>query len=639
MLETRHARRFRLIAIVVVTLVAACGEDAPPEQTRLATPTLTGTATYDDTIAPGPVTSKGTSGLPRTASNSSGTNQYAVDLSELTGPYALRWVGSDRNDQQVFLYSVATQAGVANVTPLTTLLVAQLMGQDPAAAYAAFGAQGAELVSDEQMRAAQAKVTAYLSDALGVTVQSGDASFITSTFDAVPGDPMFETMQAIDAALVANGSTFDALIQQVASLARLCIEEKILIDVAGAQREFCPATKSADRDEADGSIIDYVFSAPTNDTLTVRVRGDEILSGEYVSAGLVYSCSGAGCGSIVLGTPASDQTRSLSFESAAFGGDAGGAVLNGVLGGAIPGVQLPVLPCTNNKYFVILEDRSVIAQCVDTFDPINVGGTLNGSRGAAPSRAVYAFGNSSGVDPTYPQVELVMDGNETVLSVYFFRYDPETFIPSIRFACEREACNGITLGPVTVNTDLGPEFPVLVRDVTFADTLLSGMTDSGAPTNTTATLEASFTTVYYVDPNMPLSFPPLEDCDPASTPVSVDVHSGPFNFCSAEVNRWASLPNDTDLKLDTVDDRTFAPLEVILRGETVLSVAYNSPVNQSFRCDLDCEGVTVSPPDDLGRRTVTFSGTVLLEAQSFPRPGTRTATLTGGPIVYPPVTP
>jgi hypothetical protein len=44
----------------------------------------------------------------------------------------------------------------------------------------------------------------------------------------------------------------------------------------------------------------------------------------------------------------------------------------------------------------------------------------------------------------------------------------------------------------------------------------------------------------------------------------------------------------------------------------------------------------VSLPDDLGRRTLTFTDTVLHEVQSFPLPGTRTTTLNGGPIVFPP---
>lgn len=628
-------RRFGPIMLALAILLTGCGEDAPPAQTTIATPTLAGTAAYDDRVTAGPVTAKGTAGLPRTASNSSGTNRYSVDLSQLTGPYALRWIGPDKNDRQVFLYSVATQAGTANVTPLTTLLFAQLMGQEPTAAYAAFGANGTEMVTDEKIRAAQAKVTAYLRDVLGVAVRSGEASFITSPFNAAAGDPMFETIQAIDAVLAANGSTLTTLAQQVASLARLCIEEKVVIDVAGVQREFCPATKTANREDADNSIIDYVFSAPTNDTLTVKVRGDEILNAEYANAGVTYSCSGSACGGIALGVLASDQTRSLNFSAAVLTGATDSVTVNGVLTGAIPGVELPVLPCTTNKFFVILEDNTVIAQCVDAFDPLNVGGTINTSRGATPSRATYVFADTSGADPAFPQVELVTDGNDSIVSVYFFQYDPATLIPTIRFACEGDACNGITLGPVTVNTDLGPDMPVLVRNVSFANTILSGMTETGAPTNTTATLKASFTTVYFVDPNTPLVFPPLAACNPTSDTVSINVLSGPFNFCSAEATRLASVPSDAGLKLEMFDDQSFAPIEVILRAGSVVSVTYNSPVSQMFRCDVACTGVTVSLPDNLGRRSVTFAGTVLHEVQSFPLPGTRTATFTSGPVVFP----
>lgn len=100
-----------------------------------------------------------------------------------------------------------------------------------------------------------------------------------------------------------------------------------------------------------------------------------------------------------------------------------------------------------------------------------------------------------------------------------------------------------------------------------------------------------------------------------------------------------AVPADADLKLEMVDNQSFAPIEVMLRAGSVVSVTYNSPVSQAFRCDADCDGVSVSLPDDLGRRTVTFTDTVLHEVQSFPLPGARTATLSSGPIVFPPVTP
>jgi hypothetical protein len=640
MLETRHARRCAsIITVAFVMLLAGCGEeDPPPPQAKAATLELTGTAMYDDTVMASGVTAKGIAGLPRTANNSSGTNQYSVDLSQLTGPYALHTMGSGRNGQQAVLYSVATQAGVANVTPLTTLLFAQLMGEDPETAYAAFGASGPELVTDAKIRAAQAKVTAYLQGVLGVTVRSGDASFITSTFNATPGDPMFDTIQALHAVLTANGMTLTALAAQIAALARLCIEEKLLIEVGGAQREFCPATKTAEREEDDNSIIDYVFTAPTREKLTVKVRGDEILSGEYLNAGATYSCSGAAC-AITLGAPTGDETRSLSFSATELTGAGGKALLSGVLMGAIPGLELPVLPCNTNKYFVIFEDNTVIAQCVDVKDPFSLGGTTNIERGEVPSRAVYAFSDMSGANPAYPQVQVVTDGNDSVLSVYFYQYDPVTFVENLRFACQGSECNGITLGPVTVNTDLGPDTPVLVRNVTFANTILSGMTETGAPTHTTARLKASFTTVYFTNSSEPLKFPPLVECMPGSAAVSIAVLSRSFNFCSAEAHRLASA-QDTDVRLEIYDERDFVPIVIVLRGESVVSVRYNANrVNQDFSCDADCTGVTVSAPDGLGRRSVTFADTLLHEVQSFPLPGTRTVTLSSGPIVFPAVTP
>jgi hypothetical protein len=638
MFEIARATRSGPIAglwLASAFLLAACGSEGPPEQTRTEPPALTGTATYGATIVTGAVSGKGASGPLRTASNSTGTNQYTISLLELTAPYALRWAGSDDRDQQVFLYTVATQPGVANITPLTTLLIAQLLGQDPAAAYAAFNASGGvrtETITDANIQAAQTKVTAYLQDVLGVQVKSGAASFVTSAFKAAAGDPMFDTLQALDAKLVSSGSNLATLAADVAALARLCIEEKISITVSGQQKELCPATKSANPEEADSSILSYVFKSPANDTLTVKVRGDAVLSGEYVtSAGQSFACSSVACGGIALGAPVSDLTRSITFNNA----DLAGAVLSGTLAGAIPGVALPVLPCDSNKFFVVLEDRTVIADCVDAFDPLGLGGTLNGLRGAAPSRAVYTFSSSSGANPAFPQVELVTDGNDSVVSVYFFQYDPATFIPSMRFACQGSACNGITLGPVTTNTDLGPNTPVLVRNVSFDNTVLAGLNEDGSPTDISASLKASFKTVYYADPFAPLVFPPQVSCASEGDTIAISVLSGPFNFCSSQSNRFATAQENGGLLLSTVDDGTFAPIEIVLRAGAVVQVTYNSPVNQQFSCSTDCTGVTVSAPNEQGHRTVTFEATTLRETQSFPLPGARTAVLSSGPLAFP----
>jgi hypothetical protein len=622
MFVLRHA------LIATLLLLAACGSDDPPTQTTADSPTLSGTATYDETIAPGDVNGKGASGPLRTAANSSGTNQYSISLAQLTAPYMLRYSSGTRDGQQVYLYSVATQSGVANITPLTTLLIAQLTGQNPETAYNAFGAQTS--VTDAQLQTAQAKVSTYLQTSLGITVQSATSSFITTPFKTVAGDPMFETLLALDNKLASTGTTLGNLSGQIAARASLCLAEKLDITLDGVATELCPAAKTATPEDDAPTILDYVFTDSVGNKLTLKIQNDTVLSASYVTpSGGEYSCTDAACGTISLGTPNSDLTRSITFTNVQWGG----AVVNGTVVGAIPGIALPILPCSNNRFFMIFPDRSVIADCVDVADPLALGGTINSSRGAEPSRATYTFVNSA--KPTLPQVQVVTDANDSIVSVYFFQYDPDTFEQITQYHCMLAECNGITLGAVTKNTDLGPENPVLIRNVTFDGTVLAGLNPAGIPINATATLKASFTTVYYVDPNAPLVFPPLMPCAGGYDTIAIDVLSGPFNFCSPPGSLLASDLGNGDLDYLINDDVGYS-ITVHVRAGALAGIDYVSPVNQTFRCEVDCTGVALSGPDGPGNRTVTFTHVVLHELQDFPRPGPRTAILNSGSLTFSP---
>lgn|GEM_PF-3367921 len=621
-------------------LLVACGGGGPAPQVRTEPPTLSGTATYDETVSANEVGVKGTIGIPRTASNSTGTNQFRVSLEALSGPYMLRFIGIDNRGAQVFLYGLATKAGVSNVTPLTMLLAAQLLGQDPAEAFAAFGASGGprtELVTDENISDAQEIVVAYLQDVLGITVTSGTSSFVTTPFSATPGDAMFDTIKALDDRLAADGVSVATLARQIASVAALCIREKIVVNIGGQSRDFCPASKSATPEEAAPSIIDYVFQDLLDSTLTVKVTGDEVLSGRYVTAsGSSFACEGTACGGIALGSANEDRTRTLSFANSDLAGATGPAVLNGALLGAIPGIALPILPCDNNRYHVILEDRIVIGDCVDAVDPLNFGGTLALIFGAEPPRGRYRFINSGSTHPNRPSVEMVTDANTSVLSVYFSTIDPNTSEPDLRYVCQGAGCNGIVLGLLTESDVQGPGLPVFVRDITFDNTVLREITADGAATGMVATLEAAFTTVYFADPSSNMRFPSLSSCQPGTDAVSIapDI-AGAFNFCSDPIERRAFDLGDDTLQLLATNDLQ-EPITIDLHAGAIVRVSYrNFQVNQRYICSIDCAGVIVSPPAADGTRTVQLDGTVLHEEQTFPLPGPRTLTLNSGDLVFP----
>jgi hypothetical protein len=241
--------------------------------------------------------------------------------------------------------------------------------------------------------------------------------------------------------------------------------------------------------------------------------------------------------------------------------------------------------------------------------------------------------------PERPKVEVVTDANDTIVSIVFTLLD-ENFFPTVQYYCMRGACNGVTLGPVTVNTDLDPSLPLLIRRVTFDNTTFTGLNPDGTPTNTSATLKSSCTTVYFTSPDIEQRFPELMDCTPGVDAVRIEVPSGPFNFCTdAAMRSTFQVPDSEQIDLLMRDELSGNTLSVRILDGAVASIVYNSPVSQQYRCDANCIGVTVSAADANGERTVTFTGKVLYESQSFPVPGERTVTLNGGPLAFPPLLP
>jgi hypothetical protein len=635
----RLDRWLAALPLAAMLVVGGC-EDQPTATDRPENPTLSGTSTYDQTVEPGDVSAKGLSGPLRTSANSSGTNQYTVDVSQLKAPYILKYSGGDKAGNSQVLFTVALQPGVANIDPLTTLLVAQLFGQDPTASFNGFAAVGAGLNST-QLSQAQAKISQYLQDVLGVAIVPPSGDWITSPFKAAKGDATFDSIANIESQLTVKKLTFFQLTSQIATAAGFCLKEDVAVNAAGVKKDFCPASKSATPQDVDHpDILTYQFTSALNEILTIKVNGSTVTSGAYTASdGTVYSCQTTGCVGIAASALAADGTRVFTLTQATLDAKAAKAVLNGSLTGAVPNVVLPVLPCNDNKFYLILPDRTVQAACVPPTDPLSLGGTLSATVGAVPSRATYAFYDVNGTANAYTQVDLTMDADNNVVQVFAYTYDPNTGTASDQFYCQLADCANITLGPVTVNTDLGPDNPVEIRTISFADTPMAGLDESG-PTGLTAKLEGSFVMVYYVDPNNPLLFPALADCMAGSITLTLNAGSNSFNFCSAAANRGAYTLTGGGLNFSLVDDSYYSPINVFTDASgKVTHASYSSTVSETYMCLNDCSGITVSAPAPDGSRTVTFDGAVLHEAlyiePTFYLKGPRTMTLNGPSVSFP----
>lgn len=629
-------------------LLGSCGGGGgPPDQDGPASrPDVTGTAVAGSVVVTErfgiEATAKGAAGLQRMSNNARGSSDYALSVSELTAPYVLSALVVNEFTYE-YVYGVALAPGPANITPLTSLLVAQLFGQDPAAVFSGFGpAAGTNLtrVTPESVVIAQRQLKGFLQEELGVTVPAEAGDLITAPFRPVAGDPMFDAISAVVSKLAADGVTQQAFSDRVAAAARLCLTERIGIEIGAQTTDFCPQSKSATPRAGDETLLDYLFVDRLGNQLKIAVRGDAVLNTRYDVAGAStsFQCSGAGCSGIQLGPVAADLSRSFSFGPSTLQGASGAAVLAGTLTGAIPGVVVPVLPCDNNRFTLVLPDRSVVAKCVDP-DPLGfgIGGTLNSLVGVAPSRATYRFVDTSIPDNTLPQLSVLTDANDRVISVEFTDNEPDTYTPRRRFVCKLDACNGVSLGAVTVNVDvLGPDYPVLLRTITFEGTLLAGYTADGEATGTTATLRASVVTAYLAD--VLLSYRAPGACA-VGLSIAATASAASFNACPQPAGDAFVLPGSGDILLTAGNYETDV-VQVVLRDGMVASASFAlMDVPGVFICSGGCAGITVSAPDPSGARTLRFDDALLHEQFFGPVEGPRSLSLNGGVVNLAPQVP
>lgn len=199
-----HSRIRVGLALATTALLglAACGggSDSTPVTTTFSGTAATGAALANATVS---ITCASGSGSTNTSTDGS----YTKDLTGITLPCALKAASSDGT---TVLYSVtsATATGsntqVANITPLTQLLVASLAGAEPAAFFDGFSASTASSVTDSAINTAQTAVLNTLSEA-GIDVSGLSATSLVSGA-LVPGS----TANAYDVALEALGAKLES---------------------------------------------------------------------------------------------------------------------------------------------------------------------------------------------------------------------------------------------------------------------------------------------------------------------------------------------------------------------------------------------------------------------------------------------
>lgn len=204
---------------VATLLLSACGggggsgEAPPPAAAQLI---VSGTAAVGAPLTGAEIEVKCATGTGSTSTDAQGV--YAVSIAGGSAPCLVKasagTIGAGGAANTDTLLGVTDAAGKANVTPLTQLILAQALGQEPGAAFAA------SLPNDKlalaQLDAAWSSVKTSLRN-FGIDVAGLDGNPVGAPFTADSAtDPLDQSLEALKSRLEATGSTLAALTQALA---------------------------------------------------------------------------------------------------------------------------------------------------------------------------------------------------------------------------------------------------------------------------------------------------------------------------------------------------------------------------------------------------------------------------------------
>lgn len=191
--------RFTLLASAVAILVSACGGGSG-DTAPASSVTLSGNAATGLAMAGASVQIKCATGTATATTIASGF--YTSTLSNAALPCVLKVTSADG---QTTLHSVAAGSGggtvVANLTPLTELVVAQAAGQTPEAFFNNFSSAQSATVSATSLEAAITRVATALNSSVAIDTLN----------------PLTATLVPATAASPTTGNAYDQLLDQLAT--------------------------------------------------------------------------------------------------------------------------------------------------------------------------------------------------------------------------------------------------------------------------------------------------------------------------------------------------------------------------------------------------------------------------------------
>lgn len=593
------------VLALAALLLAACGGGSSPEPAQ--PPALQGTGSTGYRIL-NDYSVRAASGTPRSLQGSpQGDGHYRLPLDDLPPPYVLR--ASTPVSFEVY-HALVTAPGAANVTPLTELAAASLLGEPPVGFYDGLreGISDVAPITAAALQQAEARVRTLVEQRFGIVVPDAVAAFGSVPFEVAQDQPMIVVIRGLRQALADRGRLFEDLVAQVAEDSARCTGEALAVSIDGAPDRFCPRARTT---ASEGGLQTYGFDNVFGDTLELRLQGGSVLGLRYVHAGRAVACEGGACSGLAVGAER-DGTRQITLAATVLGG----VTLSGTLH---TGNAVAPRPCIGIPMTLTLPDGTPEQRCV-----ARRVGTRKFSR---VSHAFLPKGDAAWL------LNVIVDGDRVVwVSVGnpLALTNPDG---GQRWRCKDAGCAGASIGPPAADGtrtlvldgvrlgQVGVDGSFDATTMAVLDATLQAVPPVEAPLPTctpavglTLANSDGVTTLYCGD-TLAVS-PSWEDTDGDGTP---DVFYGsvldPPRF-TLTVNVLAY-----DVRTGAVDR-----VEVLLRY--VDSDGAVSPQSVQYACQgSGCRGVTAALEGELTR--VTFAGTVLQERDPDGGPGDRTLTLAG----------
>lgn len=198
--------------VLAVGLLAGCGGGDSPAP---ASSTISGTAATGAAISGGTVTLKCTAGTASTVTTDVNGN-FSVSPSGITFPCVGRVDYKDSSGISQKLHTFISKSGVANITPISELIVASLTGTSPANAFDNFDtAVKPKNFTATQVTAAVVAVKAYLKgQGLAVDDIPSDplGTAMVATSSGTPGDKFDKVLDALGVLLTKNKQKLSDLV-------------------------------------------------------------------------------------------------------------------------------------------------------------------------------------------------------------------------------------------------------------------------------------------------------------------------------------------------------------------------------------------------------------------------------------------